>query len=66
MKIKICNLGVIQAAEIELRPLTVFIGHNSEGKTWTAQACSAILSPYGHTIYVDHYVEKKVQQGYSP
>jgi predicted ATPase len=34
MKVEICHLGVINSASIELKPLTVFIGENSTGKTW--------------------------------
>ncbi|RKZ50289.1 MAG: hypothetical protein DRR00_15795 [Candidatus Parabeggiatoa sp. nov. 3] len=34
MNVKIRNLGVIDNASIDLKPLTVFIGENSMGKTW--------------------------------
>ncbi len=26
MKVKVCNLGVIKQAEIDLKPLTIFVG----------------------------------------
>lgn len=36
MKLTIKKLGRIQSAEIDIRPLTVFIGPNSTNKTWVA------------------------------
>jgi len=42
MKIEIANLGFIQKAEIDLKPLTVFIGGNGTGKTWTAYTLASI------------------------
>ena len=36
MKIKFKNLGNVREGEIELRPLTVFIGPNNTGKTYCA------------------------------
>ena len=43
MKVEIRNLGVIKKAEIDLKPLTVFIGRNGTGKTWTAYTLASIL-----------------------
>jgi len=36
MKFKIANLGPIKNAEIQLKPLTVFVGENNTGKTYAA------------------------------
>ena len=55
MKIEICNLGVIEQAEIDLKPLTIFVGPNNVGKTWAAYALSAILGPYGWRQYGKGY-----------
>lgn len=43
MKMTIQNLGRIRAAEIDLRPLTVFVGPNGTNKTWTAYAAYSLL-----------------------
>ena len=44
MKLLVENLGRIRRAEIELKPLTVFIGKNGTQKTWTAHAYFALLA----------------------
>ncbi|OQW89605.1 MAG: hypothetical protein BWK78_07665, partial [Thiotrichaceae bacterium IS1] len=59
MKVTIQNLGILQHAEIELKPLTVFIGLNGTGKTWT-------LGPYGYSKYLKAYLTGKVAQTYPP
>jgi energy-coupling factor transporter ATP-binding protein EcfA2 len=66
MKVTIQNLGILQHAEIELKPLTVFIGLNGTGKTWTAHTLSAILGPYGYSKYLKAYLTGKVAQTYPP
>lgn len=43
MKVKVCNLGPLKEAEIELKPLMVLIGPNNAGKTWLAYLLSGIL-----------------------
>jgi hypothetical protein len=48
VKLKLTHLGRIASAEIEIRPLTVFIGENATNKTWAAYAAYALahgLSP---------------------
>ncbi|TAE52698.1 MAG: hypothetical protein EAZ87_24665 [Nostocales cyanobacterium] len=59
MKIKVSNLGVIKEAEIELKPLTVFIGRSGTGKTWTAHTLASIFSGYGFKEYLKAYSDKK-------
>jgi hypothetical protein len=43
MKLHLENLGRIKQAEIEIKPLTVFLGKNNTGKTWAASALFGIL-----------------------
>jgi hypothetical protein len=43
MRLVVESLGRIERAEIELRPLTVFLGENNTNKTWTAHALFKIL-----------------------
>lgn len=64
MKITVENLGAVKQAEIDLKPLTVFVGHNSTGKTWTAYALASIFSEYGRGKYLESYSEGKTQQTY--
>ena len=42
-KIHVENYGRIRDAEIELRPLTVFIGPNNTNKTWVAYAINGLV-----------------------
>ena len=66
MKFEIENLGVIKQAEIELKPLTIFIGHNNRGKTWSAYALSTILGPYAMEQYSNAYTAGHVSLLYPP
>lgn len=59
MKVTIQNLGVLDHAEFDLKPLTVFVGPNNAGKTWAAYTLCAILGPYGWRHFVDAYVDGK-------
>jgi hypothetical protein len=43
MKLRVANLGRIAEAELDIRPLTVFIGTTGTNKTWTAYALYAAL-----------------------
>jgi predicted ATP-dependent endonuclease of OLD family len=65
MKVKVENLGAINKAEIEVKPLTVFVGPNSTGKTWTAYTLSAILGPYGWRQYSRKYASGETEKKYS-
>jgi predicted ATPase len=64
MKVEICNLGAVNNASIELKPLTVFIGENSTGKTWMAYTLSAIFGQTGYQQYLKTYFDGKVTQTY--
>jgi DNA polymerase III delta prime subunit len=66
MKINISNLGTIVNAQIELKPLTLFIGDNSTGKTWTAYAIASILGSYGHKRYLEAYLDNKTEFKFQP
>lgn len=64
MKITVKKLGAVEQAEIDLKPLTVFVGHNGTGKTWTAYALASIFSPYGFNKYLESYLDGKTRQTY--
>lgn len=61
MKIKIRNLGIISHIEINLRPLTIFIGPNNAGKTWAAYTLAPILGVYGKYAHTKAYCEEKIE-----
>ena len=64
LKIEVSNLGVIKDAEVDLKPLTIFVGSNNAGKTWLAYTLSAILGPYGWRKYTNAYVADEIQDSY--
>jgi len=64
MKVEIRNLGIIEKAKIDLKPLTVFIGCNGEGKTWAAYTLSAIFGQQGYGHYLKAYLDGNTQQRY--
>lgn len=45
MKLTVHNLGRIKDAELVIKPLTVFSGHNGTNKTWLAWALYVLLRP---------------------
>ena len=64
MKITFHNLGALKEAEIDQRPLTVFVGPNNAGKTWAAYAIAGIFGPWGYTTYSHAYVQGELQETY--
>ncbi len=64
MKVTFRNLGVINEAEIDLKPLTVFVGPNNSGKTWLAYALAGIFGLYGFVQYLKAYAEEEVSGTY--
>lgn len=65
MKITFHNFGIVEEAEIDLKPLTIFIGPNNVGKTWTAYALASIFGPYGFVDYLDAYLQGEVPDTYN-
>jgi hypothetical protein len=63
MKAHIRNLGAVTQAEIDLKPLTIFVGPNNTGKTWTAYALSAIFSTAWRN-YGNAYVDGDISENY--
>lgn len=64
MKVKISNLGAVEQAEIELKPLTIFVGGNSTGKTWTAYTLASIFGQHGFNKYIKAYNNNKTHVKY--
>jgi len=59
--INISNLGVVKNAQIHLKPLTVFVGENSTGKTWTAYTIACLLGHYGYKKYLESYLNGETE-----
>lgn len=66
MKITLHNLGVIKEAEIDLKPLTIFVGPNNAGKTWLAYTLAGIFGRYGFRKYWQAYIEDEFPGAYPP
>jgi hypothetical protein len=66
MKISISSLGAVPDLEISLKPLTVFVGENGTGKTWTAYTIAGIFGRYGFEKYVDAYLRDETALRYDP
>jgi hypothetical protein len=61
VKLVVNNLGRITKAEIDVRPLTVFVGPNNTNKTWTAYAfyrLTGFLSRLTFRYFIDPGVEE--------
>jgi len=55
MKITLHHLGPIEQADIDLRPLTVFIGRNNTGKTWATNVIASVFGLPGQKLYEHTY-----------
>lgn len=67
MDITINNLGPInKETSIELKPLTVFVGPNNAGKTWTAYTLSALFGSRAWSEYRDAYLKNETTGIYLP
>ena len=64
MQITIKNLGAVKEGIIDIKPLTIFIGPNNTGKTWTAYAITSLFSPYMRKRYVNAYLNDKLNLNY--
>jgi len=60
VKLVVNNLGRITQGEIEVRPLTVFVGHNNTNKTWTAYALYALESFLSRAAFSSRPVQAPV------
>lgn len=65
MRFDLSHCGAIDEASIDLRPLTIFVGQNNVGKTWTAFALSSIFNPDVWRKYSSAYNNGKLKEEYS-
>jgi predicted ATPase len=66
MKIQVKNLGILNEVEIDLKPLTIFVGLNNSGKTLLAHVLLAIFGPTGFEKYVSALDNRKIAELYPP
>jgi hypothetical protein len=66
MQVGIKGLGVIAQAEIDIRPLTVFVGPNNTGKTWAAYTIASIFGRDQGRAYRLAYAAGDVSDTYPP
>jgi predicted ATPase len=66
MKIQVKNLGILNEVEIDLKPLTIFVGPNNSGKTLFAYVLLAIFGRTGLDKYQSTLDKSKIAQLYPP
>ena len=64
MIINIKNFVPIDECDIEVKPLTVFVGKNSTGKTWTATLIASLFSQSMWRYYFTAYSKKELNERY--
>ncbi|TMC17670.1 MAG: hypothetical protein E6J34_18270 [Chloroflexi bacterium] len=57
MKVTISHLGAISEANIDLKPLTIFVGPNNAGKTWLAYTLASLFGPFGYKNCYEEYLK---------
>ena len=66
MKIQVKNLGILREVEIDLKPMTIFVGPNNSGKTLLAYVLLAIFGQTGLDKYKDTLDKNKIAEMYPP
>jgi predicted ATPase len=66
MKIQVKNLGILDTVEIDLKPMTIFVGPNNSGKTLLAYVLLAIFGQTGFERYKSTLERNKIAEIYPP
>lgn len=64
MRVTVENFGAVKQGTFELKPLTVFIGHNNTGKTWTAYGIASIFGAGSWRTYTKKFLEGELDEKY--
>lgn len=65
MRFSVRNLGSVRRADIEVKPLTIFVGPNNAGKTWLAYTLAGLLGEYGQAQYTRFLItSNSIQETY--
>lgn len=59
MQVTVKELGAVKEGTFELKPLTVFVGPNNSGKTWTAYTIGSLFSADAHKIFLNYYLDNQ-------
>lgn len=62
MRVTVENLGAVKKGTFELKPLTVFVGPNNSGKTWTAYTIGSLFSIGAYNNFMDYYSENQPEE----
>ncbi len=66
IRISVQKLGALEEADIRLKPLTVFVGPNNTGKTYSAYLIALLFGEYGWSQYTRAYVDDGTSKKYEP
>ena len=67
MKYIVNNLGPVKEARIDVKPMTVFVGPNNAGKTWTMYLWASITNGFNHREVIAGLAEKRIsRERYEP
>lgn len=66
IRISVRELGALEEADIQLKPLTIFVGPNNSGKTYSAYLIASLFGEYGWLQYTGAYVDGRTSKKYEP
>ncbi|NLZ30768.1 MAG: AAA family ATPase [Methanomicrobiales archaeon] len=66
IRIRVQKLGALEEADIRLKPLTVFVGPNNTGKTYSAYLIASLFGRYGWSQYISAYIDGRTSRKYEP
>ena len=71
MKLRVKNFGPIREAEVELKPLTVFVGHGNTGKSYLAMLLYSVTRALGNaepdiTLEVGYHFQEELNSRNKP
>ena len=55
MRIQVTHLGAVREADFALKPVTVFVGPNSTGKSWLAYMIGGVFGQHGWNMHLDDF-----------
>ena len=64
IRLKVQNLGAVKNASLEIKPLTIFIGPNSSGKTYMAYLIAEMFGFFSYLMYMTQISLKKLIGSY--
>ena len=62
--LKINNFGPIKNANLEIAPLTIFVGSNNSGKSFSVKLIHSLLNPFDNNYNINLPILIKPLDGY--